>query len=1201
MPDNTNVNNNAAVVVVGRTAPVPPGQQDAANSLPVVIATDQQAIPVEEQNKQQSEVALSLLGIPRSEVALGIFADVNTYDVNPSEWSTYPEQFTTIPNTGSYANVGGNQDWGLTHIAEEAGALIEAPADNYSLLTSKRFFRYQPGRVSAATFGVKLTQTPYTIQNGGTTGDAVRNPSIKKYGIFDKFDGYYWESRNDGLGDNFTVVRRTQSITRINPKPYGTNTGQQVEDYADTGIGLTDDQGNQYLNAYEIIKANKWYLMNLAAETTDTEDKEKCARDVAYVIEGYIDDLRFGGNANTVYNAQRYYNQTTGALFVDAGTEIARHTTVRDAINGLLGGGTLANSVSYVDGTAVSPFTAGSSGLASVSNVESGSTARVAELTGIIINGINNKSTIPSDPVGATYGEMCILRDGLIMTHAAATDPSLLNEKVNYSIVGTNPQDNEVLVAVPEGKPNIEFGQNFSYEKNDSAVEAVVSVAGGTVLPNGKIFYAKRVRVERSESGGVWYTYNYVQLSETPTNEEEYTSVGGGNPTNPWTTGNAYPGSLIEITSAAAGQRAPVIADGQAFVTPTAFLLPDDVRKYTGNNYSDKSFNPDLDEGYVDGCFPYMYPPGSDNVDSTVGYIDTAIDGSVGSYSTLKARINYVNKRLFKKWCQFNVNPKFYKVYEYRVPRSRFSGEKVNGAVTDTLYSDNVLDFTAGQSVKDPTTGETIESTSIWNLDPTKVTMYKVEFSWYGAVGASFLAYVPVNNSDARWVRVHDLRASNQLKVASLGNATLPITYMVYGGGSQAKEGYEDDARFEKDLSGSGSYSEYLTKYGASYYIDGGDRGTVRLFSYASEDQRTIYGSKYRISGANCSTAQTYQDNTIGATYVNAPYISLSSATLNGAPAVSDYYIGAKVLTGNSNDQNITVVWTEPSTQKLYVNKPLVQSGSNVAIDVVVDRVKPLLGLKCREEINSVRNRVQVYPTRLATGASGVLNIQLLRSPKFQTFDTYTGTLSITSGPNNFVNIGKRGKKTALTGETSESAGLGNFLDNGSSVYGYFRYTLSGDSSGNAYTMLGLIEKENNVLYFTAERKTISDVLIRGSFIPAGNYGGPDPDAFTIPTSPYTTSTLNDLSAVIADPEQRSPIPGTGQVVTTLFTSNAGNEFDLSPYFDYNKDYLSFPLTDQVESLYVCASSKAFYRNTNDLNTDVERGDVLASITWEEQ
>ena len=83
MPDNTNVNNSAAVTVVGRTAPVPPGQQKSDKSIPVVIASDQATIPVAEQNKVQSEVALSLLGIPRSEVALGIFAVVNTYDVNP--------------------------------------------------------------------------------------------------------------------------------------------------------------------------------------------------------------------------------------------------------------------------------------------------------------------------------------------------------------------------------------------------------------------------------------------------------------------------------------------------------------------------------------------------------------------------------------------------------------------------------------------------------------------------------------------------------------------------------------------------------------------------------------------------------------------------------------------------------------------------------------------------------------------------------------------------------------------------------------------------------------------------------------------------------------------------------------------------------------------------------------------------------------
>ena len=96
MPDNTNVNNNASVVVVGRTAPVPPGQQKSDKSVPVVIASDQSTIPVAEQNKVQSEVALSLLGIPRSEVALGIFADVNTYDVNPTEWAAEPDLFSTV-------------------------------------------------------------------------------------------------------------------------------------------------------------------------------------------------------------------------------------------------------------------------------------------------------------------------------------------------------------------------------------------------------------------------------------------------------------------------------------------------------------------------------------------------------------------------------------------------------------------------------------------------------------------------------------------------------------------------------------------------------------------------------------------------------------------------------------------------------------------------------------------------------------------------------------------------------------------------------------------------------------------------------------------------------------------------------------------------------------------------------------------------
>ena len=140
MPDNTNVNANSAVVVVGRTAPVPPGQQKSEKSIPVVIANDQSTIPVAEQNKIQSEVALSLLGIPRSEVALGIFADVNTYDVNPTEWTATPENYETVqgPNSDGTGTI--TYGHGLTHVPEESGALVESPIDETAILTSKRFF-----------------------------------------------------------------------------------------------------------------------------------------------------------------------------------------------------------------------------------------------------------------------------------------------------------------------------------------------------------------------------------------------------------------------------------------------------------------------------------------------------------------------------------------------------------------------------------------------------------------------------------------------------------------------------------------------------------------------------------------------------------------------------------------------------------------------------------------------------------------------------------------------------------------------------------------------------------------------------------------------------------------------------------------------------------------------------------------------------
>lgn len=184
-----------SVVTVGRTTPIPPGPQPAAKSLPVVLATDTEAVPVRVENQQITEVSLSLLGIPRSEVALGIFADVTTYDINPNEWQSRGA-LGTITASGS-----------TTHIPAESAAKIACSVSTTpqnQLLSSKRFFRYQPGRVSSATFGVRMS----------VSSDAS---DIKKWGAFDSNDGYYLEVQGgsqtgDAKNFNLLAVRRTSAF-----------------------------------------------------------------------------------------------------------------------------------------------------------------------------------------------------------------------------------------------------------------------------------------------------------------------------------------------------------------------------------------------------------------------------------------------------------------------------------------------------------------------------------------------------------------------------------------------------------------------------------------------------------------------------------------------------------------------------------------------------------------------------------------------------------------------------------------------------------------------------------------------------------------------------------------------------------------------------------------------------------------------------
>ena len=1426
MAENTNINNNSAVVVVGRTAPVPTGQQSAEKSIPVVIASDQEAIPVEEQNKQQSEVALSLLGIPRSEVALGIFADVNTYDVNPTEWSADPVQLKTVLPSDKleYTDIPGQQDWGLSHVPSEAGAHIEAPANEYAILTSKRFFRYQPGRVSAGTFGVKFGRSPYTVHTSlsdypsGTNGvdyllstqlNQVRHSSVKKYGVFDKFDGYYYESVNEGRGDNFTCVRRTQSLiqqksqdffyssgaaAQTNPRQFGV---KQYEDY-----GNMELPGQGYRGDAVILRDG---LINIHAGLFDVSLlKEK--RDI--VIESSSGtELVLSPNEIRVSNFS--YNNVTGKATVttagDHGLNDGDSVTVRDLLVSCNTGEKLypnkyAQTIFRVNSANTNSFevfigesqynnifsqqyVSGTGFAKSVSNLGAGSSKTVSnfvytnatgvatitlttahdlnegdrvQLSGIALNGgvtfprssdpdifyvrkvvsskiievgVGKPAVSKLDQTTNTYssggtlakvspsfnatkaisnfqydtatGYVTITSNGHGYTAGSRINLSDIQTICSYGPKNYPAKDDPDTFAIYDVTSN-----TFSFQLETSTISHTY-VSGGRVIsqglaPGSSIYVYKNGNTLNSVvDGGIYFvnsvTGSKVTLTKSPTNGDDLTVFPSSdtqplnfgtnefrltvanvnyNPTGSATTvalnsgvqldpgymrvqinshglsegdsvkfedysitftceadanatNHSYPrptdpasnkflrisnvtvntfdvqvlDTIPSITANGRTAHTFVSAEtngvikspsaGPYIVTPAPFILPNTT------NYSYKGSPNTTDPDIIDtlnpyGCFPYRYVYGDDDA-SIVGYISTDVKlTTTEGANTIRTGIDYVNNNLLKDWVYNHVKPQYWSVYEYRVPRSRFSGEKVDGQsdsdvlYSDVVYSDGTNNF-PGEPVIDPATDGRLTRTSNWNLNPANVTMYKIEFSWYGAVGALFLAYVPLDSGEARWVRVHHLRASNQLKVSSLGNPTLPITYYVYGGGTQYSYGYKNDRRQLNYIANSSSYSEYLVKYGASYYIDGGDRGTVRLFNYATPATSEVYGSKLSFTltsgdneGAGADPTDPY------------PYLNIGDATNNTGLTVTDYtyYMNATVITPG-REPGVKVIWVDSAAGKIYLNRPINDSQAGNFF-LVLDRPRILIGLKCRENINGVRNRVQVYPTRLSIGNAGnYATVKLVKSPIFQTKDTISGVFNTTYTISNALNIGSIAKPVQLN---STQVTNQTYLEVVTSTYGYFRGFYDGDST-NIITIFGLLRRDASGNYFfNAQEKTNINLLIFGNFLRAGEFYEPNPTSISAGAFTPTSTPLTALSAISISDEQRTPIPGTGQQITTLFTpANSGEQFELQQFFDYNKDYLSFPLTNDIETLFILASESNLY---NDSQTAT---DMSAAITWEEQ
>ena len=1299
----TNINNNSYVTNIGRTTPVSPGQAPASRSIPVVLATDQSPVPVEEQNKVQSEVALSLLGIPRAEVALGIFADVNTYDVNPSEWSFSPQAY-----------VFGH---GTKHLPNEAGALVEAPRNETAVLTSKRFFRYQPGRVSAATFGIKSTTS---------ISEHALNPQVRKYGIFDNLDGYYWETRQNGQGDNFAVVRRTQSLFYNPATPFGdagstglrgSNTSELVkvtqnDDYRIVGKApnSTRTSPNNLAKDRAAILANKFAVVEDAYATTEAnyasgqtityvaggtftgsgdfyEDlaqsiygagfttanvdtvRAKCTRDGLLWVDRILNDLEWGGDGHVKVNVTNFNVAliANGSIFeapfygyleaeinglADVIAADSKVTALINIIEAFYNNGTVPDvSVGETDSTwgskgkldtifdvkglywgyLATEYKANGSSAQYFAADDTSQTTPITDLTTVIyssgdhdftlaevkskcqrdtnylIQGIKNdivgggnaetkynmsmymkangmaiasqalveidrqtgtkarvlnelqnnfgyattssaylKTTELFDLILANFeqedtnamelgergfaGNLITLRDGLLMVHAGVFDPSLLKEK-------------EQILALPTASTN-----TFTLSK-------------------GEVTFGQHVRLMTQlnanlNAGQIYKVYATDGFGTTFTLQDD-------------------DGDIITFTDSDINAADPIY-----FETVVPFIFPN---TYDPDNLS-TLFPAQDTSGFPTGMmFPYMYASDQNLVTNDpsslkLGYVNTT-STSINTIRTQIDTVNFIPEYI--NWIKNNVKPEYYSVYEYRVPRSRFSHDTLDGkselaAAADAsytppfrVYSDKATGeggiVRPGEIVVE--NGISQKATSEYEFDFGKVSMLKIEFSWYGAVGALFLAYVPIDNGEARWVRVHHLRASNQLKIPSLGNATLPITYNVYGGGDSLSKGDGEEEGGAGDTTGIdqgyGNDSHNIVKYGASYYIDGGDRGTVRLYSHNNDLTEEAYGKQWTISPS------AYSSGDLSLT-INAANVSEVAYDIDPV-----FFMGARLKTGNKTDQNIRVIWADAT--KVYLSAA---PQNTTSIQLLTDRANVAYGLETKERIlstlegNSIRNRVQVYPTKLSTSNLGnnPIRLRMKKTPIFQTTTTASGTIQI----NDTYRVTSENLPLPIT----ESA---TYLQNGESVFGWFQAVLD---EAELITVFGRLYKAGDSYYFEL-RETYSGVveLRVGFFLKDERF---DAGGNTLTSTTKSEFEKEGLSSVKVATDTQVPIPGTGINIATLYLTSGSEQLDLLSYFDYNKEYLSFPLTNIPDTLYFAIDQDNPYDvNTNEL--------ISLGVTWEEQ
>ncbi len=150
------------------------------------------------------------------------------------------------------------------------------------------------------------------------------------------------------------------------------------------------------------------------------------------------------------------------------------------------------------------------------------------------------------------------------------------------------------------------------------------------------------------------------------------------------------------------------------------------------------------------------------------------------------------------------------------------------------------------------------------------------------------------------------------------------------------------------------------------------------------------------------------------------------------------------------------------------------------------------------------------------------------------------------------------------------TVGSASYLANGEEVYGWFRAAVGVDK----VTIFGRLYKIADSYYFEPLESFNGTIVIQSinPFLADGRFEADGTEMTAAAVTKYTTE-KEGLSSILTASNTVVPIPNTGANVATITLQQGTEQLDLSPYFDYNKEYLSFSLTDQADSLYFAVDS----------------------------